>query len=139
MTRTSYKKRHKVKLAKPENVTPFSYIVGEYENLTCIKAVLRVTDDYTIFETEHGKLVVETDKAMKVKDGDIYSGRSGSSISEFFNDLIALRSNMDENLECVANGVILTIRAEDDLNSVIADFEMLKDAIASGEYEEYKF
>lgn len=135
---TTARLTHKVRYVKPESIHPYSYIVGSSDNLAMVKKQVERNNIFTVFETEHGLLMLENNADVKVKDGEIYEAGAGAYIVHFFEDVVAIRATENADIEAVFNDVLVTVRKNDTLESVLTKYDENRESIRSGHTKSYK-
>lgn len=117
-------KVHRVKLVKGDKIALFSYIVDIYNNLTFVTGKLKESSDYTIYQTSHGKLVIDNGDDVRVKDGEIYRPSAGLRIDHLMNALLKFRMEDDDpNMTAEFNSVEFSIYKSDTLDSLYERYD----------------
>lgn len=133
------KKVHRVIKKRGNEVRSYDYLVDTYDNLTMVTAILPNDDKYTTaYKTSHGKLVLENDAIVKVKDGEIYTAYSGVAIWNFIRGILAVVQEVNgAAIQAVFNDVEFTVYKEDTQADLENRYEERRELIRTGVISPY--
>lgn len=133
------RKVHRIAKKRGNEVRSYDYLVDTYDNLTMVTGILPNDDKKTTsYKTSHGKLILDNDAIVKVKDGEIYTAYAGVAIWNFIRGLLVVVQDVKGiSIQAVFNDVEFKVYKDDTEADIENRYEERRELIRTGVIQPY--